>query len=222
MNIEEMQAVFKKLLSWSWVVLLAAGVYLMIELSLPYIGMERNIDFLLTKQKVYHIDYWRVSFYIHVFTSAVVLLAGFTQFRKKYLKTGLHRRAGRVYAYTVLFISAPTGFLMGLHANGGLASKGSFVLLSLLWFATTLWSLVEVRKKRFESHGELMLYSYALTLSAITFRLYTLMFDLLKIDARPHEIYVLVAWLSWVPNLLVAQVMIRNGFVKRLFKSSQA
>lgn len=55
-----------------------------------------------------------------------------------------------------------------------------------------------------------MIRSYALTLSAITLRLYTIMFDYLQIDARPVDIYITTAWLSWVPNLLVAELIINS------------
>ena len=123
-----------------------------------------------------------------------------------------------IYILTVLFVSAPTGFLMGLHANGGLASKASFVLLSTLWFITTLLALINAKRRKFIEHGEWMLYSYALTLSAITFRLIALGFDLLDIRVRPQEVYVTTAWLSWVPNIILAHLMIKMGFIKRLFR----
>jgi hypothetical protein len=203
-----------------WCTGLLVAIWLMFRLSVPYVAFDSHVDFLQTKQKVYHINYWRISFYIHVFTSIVVLPAGFTQFHPGFFPRGWHRRLGTIYLYTVLFISAPTGFLMGLHANGGLAAKASFVLLSLTWFLTTLMAVITVKKKKFEQHGEWMLFSYALTLSAIFFRLYVLFFDLLHINARPSEVYVTVAWLSWVPNLIVALFMIRSGFIRRLYERS--
>jgi hypothetical protein len=201
-----------------WCLGLAAAVYLMFRLSIPYISFQKNIDFLGTKQNVYHIDYWRYAFYAHVFTSVCVLPAGFTQFNSTFFRQGWHRKLGLLYLLTVLFISAPTGFLMGLHANGGLASKASFILLSTLWFITTLLAFISAKNRRFIDHGEWMLYSYALTLSAITFRLIALGFDLLDIRVRPQEVYVTTAWLSWVPNILIAHLLIRLGFIKKLFK----
>jgi hypothetical protein len=203
----------------AWCVGLSAAIYLMYELSVPYTSFQRNTDFLGTKQNVYHIDYWRYAFYAHVFTSIFVLPAGFTQFNSAFFRKSWHRRLGMIYLLTILFISAPTGFLMGMHANGGLASKTSFVLLSTLWFVTTLLALINAKKRRFVEHGEWMLYSYALTLSAISFRLIALGFDVLDIRVRPQEVYVTTAWLSWVPNILIAHLLIKTGFVKRLFKS---
>lgn len=201
-----------------WCVGLATAIYLMFQLSVPYISFQKNIDFLATKQNVYHIDYWRYAFYVHVFTSVFVLPAGFTQFNKAFFRRSWHRKLGMVYVLAVLFLSAPTGLVMGFHANGGLGAKASFVLLSSVWFVTTLLALVTAKKKKFIEHGEWMLYSYALTLSAITFRLLALGFDLFAIHVRPQEVYVTIAWLSWVPNLLLAHLLIRLGFVKALFR----
>jgi len=201
-----------------WCIGLAAAVYLMYQLSVPYTSFQKNIDFLGTKQNVYHIDYWRYAFYAHVFTSIFVLPAGFTQFNSAFFRRAWHRRLGMIYILTVLFISAPTGFLMGLHANGGLASKASFIMLSTLWFVTTLLAFINARRRRFIEHGEWMLYSYALTLSAITFRLIALGFDLFEVHVHPREVYVTTAWLSWVPNLVIAHLLIKTGFIKSLFK----
>ncbi|HZH35980.1 MAG TPA: DUF2306 domain-containing protein [Flavisolibacter sp.] len=201
-----------------WCAGLALATYLMFRLSVPYVSFQKNIDFLATKQNVYHIDYWRYAFYAHVFTSILVLPAGFTQFTKVFFRRGLHRKLGMVYILTVLFITAPTGLLMGIHANGGLGAKASFVLLSTVWFITTLLALITAKKKRFIDHGEWMLYSYALTLSAITFRLLALGFDLFDIRVRPQEVYVTIAWLSWVPNILIAHLLIKMGYIKALFR----
>ncbi len=202
-----------------WCAGLAVATYFMFRLSVPYVSFEKNVDFLATKQNVYHIDYWRVAFYAHVFTSIMVLPAGFTQFNKTFFAQGWHRWLGMIYIITVLLIAAPTGLLMGLHANGGLGAKASFVLLSLTWFVTTLLALVSAKQKRFAEHGEWLFYSYALTLSAITFRLLALGFDVFDIRVRPQEVYVTIAWLSWVPNLFVAHLLIKLGCVKRLLKN---
>ena len=201
-----------------WCAGLAAAIYLMFRLSVPYTSFQKSIDFLATKQNVYHIDYWRYSFYAHVFTSILVLPAGFTQFNKAFFRGSWHRRLGMIYILTVIFISAPTGFLMGLHANGGLGAKASFVLLSSLWFGTTLAALLTAKRKRFAEHGEWMFYSYSLALSAISFRLLALSFDFFDILVPPREVYVTIAWLSWVPNIIITHLLIKMGYVKSLLR----
>jgi Predicted membrane protein (DUF2306) len=211
-----MQKYALRLIQFVLLACLLWGSWLMLQLSLPYTGFEKNVDFLATKQLIYHLKYWRVSFYVHVFTSIFVLLAGFTQFSGTILHRYplLHRRMGMSYIIIVLFFSGPASFLMAINANGGLPAKASFTLLSLCWFMATLLSYYYVRKKNYAIHGEWILRSYALSVSAITLRFYAYLFDVFNIHARPLEVYITVAWLSWVPNLIIAEIMIRKGFVE--------
>lgn len=182
----------------------------MLRLSLPYTAMRNDVDFLQTKQNVYHIDYWRGSFYVHVFTSIFVLLAGLTQFnsyiQKKHKR--IHRLMGYIYVLLVVFITGPAAFMMGWHANGGLPARTSFTLLAFLWVTFTGFAWWYAAKRRFIQHREFMMRSYALTLSAITLRVYTFSFAYFNIHARPVEIYITTAWLSWVPNLIIAEMII--------------
>ena len=57
-----------------------------------------------------------------------------------------------------------------------------------------------------------MIRSYALTLSAITLRIYTVAFSFFNVPARPVEIYITTAWLSWVPNLIIAEMIINYAW----------
>jgi uncharacterized membrane protein len=172
--------------------------------------MKSDVDFLQTKQNIYHITYWRWSFYIHVFTSIFVLLAGLTQFnkflQKKYKR--VHRIIGYLYVLLVVFITGPAAFMMGWHANGGLPARTSFTLLAFLWVVFTAFAWWYATRKNFIYHRKFMIRSYALTLSAIALRLYTIGFESLHLDAKPVEIYITTAWLSWVPNLIIAEIII--------------
>lgn len=208
---------------WLWLAGLVWSFYLMAELSLPYTALRRNVDFLLSKQRVYHLVWWRVSFYVHVFTSILVLPAGLTQFSRFFLyrRPLWHRRAGWLYVAVVLLLAAPSGFLMALRANGGLPARTSFVLLGILWFGSTLRAWVLVRNHLFEKHADWMLRSYALTLSAIALRTYAWLFDVLNIHMAPRNVYILIAWVSWVPNLLIAEWLIKKGFNRYLLKPSR-
>lgn len=218
-----MKRIIKKIVYILLLSTLALSCGLMIKLSWPYRVIEPNIDFLLTKQNVYHISSWRISFYAHVFTSILILVAGFTQFSKYVLEhhTKIHRITGWVYFATVLFISGPAAFVMALKANGGLPARASFILLSVVWYVCTLIALIRVKQHRYQLHAEWMIRSYALTLSAITLRLYAYIFDILHINFPPRDVYITIAWLSWVPNLLIAEIIIKtqSARIKRIHTS---
>lgn len=195
--------------------------WLMLRLSLPYLALKPGVDFLKSKTEVYHLDAWRVGFYLHVFSSVLVLIAGATQFSGLILHRfpSLHRWMGWTYVIVLLFFSGPGAVVMAFYANGGLPAQASFVLLSLLWYVFTIAAFVSALKKKWVLHARFMLRSYALTFSAVTLRLLVYLFVSSRwTDARPQEIYITVAWLSWVPNLILAEVLIGIGVVDRQLK----
>ena len=201
---------------------LAFFSYLMIRLSYPYTALQPDVDFLRSKQGVYDIDYWRLSFYTHVFASSLVLLAGFTQFSGTILRRypRLHRTMGYVYIITVLFVSGPAALVMGFYANGGVPARTSFVLLASLWLVFTALAWWYAVRRRFLLHGAFLYRSYALTLSALTLRSYTFLLEWGNAPIHPRDLYIVTAWLSWVPNLLVAEWLIQYRGVSKVLKKS--
>lgn len=203
---------------------IAYASYLLILLSLPYIHFERNVDFLKTKQLIYHLKYWRVSFYIHVFTSPVVIISGLFQFNRWILKnhSRIHRISGYAYILTVIFITGPAAFIMSLWANGGRIAQLSFVLLSILWILFTYLAYHHLKKGSIDRHAKWMLRSYALTLSAVTLRFYAYLFDVFNLDLGPKETYILLAYIAWIPNLLMAEILIKLGYTRYLLVFREA
>jgi hypothetical protein len=193
----------------------------MAELSVPYLQMKHDVDFLKTKYNVYHIDYWRIGFYAHVFTSVFVLLAGAIQFSRYVIFKWprVHKFAGYSYIWLVLFVSGPGALAMAIHANGGLPAKGSFVLQTCLWFLFTSAAWYYAIKKKWTQHAEAMLLSYSLTFAAVTLRVLVVILSQMHIKGlRPLDAYIFVAWMSWVPNMVVAALLIHLGLVKWYFK----
>jgi hypothetical protein len=62
-----------------------------------------------------------------------------------------------------------------------------------------------------------MIRSYALTLSALTLRAWKWSITN-TVELPPMDVYRAVAWLGWVPNLLIAELLIRrHGLVNLVF-----
>lgn len=196
------------------------SAFLMLRLTLPYTAFRPGIDFLRTKVSVYGILHWRWSFYIHIFTAMAALLAGATQFSPWLLRhrPRVHRIMGYVYVIDVLFITGPAALVMSYYANGGLSAKISFVLQSLCWLLFTWLALRRAFQRRFVSHGEWMLRSYALTFAAITLRTYNALLFYFHSGLNPVDRYVLISWTSWTVNLVVAELLIRGGVVRRIVR----
>lgn len=209
-----------KILSWSGAGVVLYASWLLILLTLPYLTFERTTDFLASKQLVYHLDWWRLSFYVHIFSSPVVILSGLFQFNRKLIHQypKIHRTLGKIYIATVVFVSGPAALIMAFYANGNDLTKTSFVILSCLWLLFTWQGYRAARQRDFIRHGKLVLRSYALTLSAVTLRFYAYMMDITGVDMTPKDAYLLLSWISWIPNLLLAEVMIRYGYIRYLMK----
>jgi hypothetical protein len=208
------------MLRWTLLGVLAFFSFLMIRLTIPYGSMQPDTGFLKSKQYVYYTTSWRLSFYTHVFSSCLVLMAGFTQFSGTILRRWprVHRVCGYIYIITALFISGPAAWWMGIYANGGFAAKVSFVLQASLWLIFTALAWWFAIRKRWLLHGSFLYRSYALALAAISLRGYTYLLDWLALDIRPRDIYIATAWLSWVPNLLIAEWLIQYRGVSRMLK----
>lgn len=199
----------KNIFGFLWIILILYFTYLMLLLTVPYLSFKLNVDFLLTKQNIIHIKFWRYAFYAHILTSLFVLLAGAVQFWEYFLQhfKKLHRFIGKIYVFIILLVSGPGALVMSFYANGNIISRSSFVLLSVLWMVFTALAFYFALKRNFVQHRKFMIRSYALTLSAITLRLYALILpNFVHLNAKDE--YALIAWTSWSINLLVAELII--------------
>ncbi len=181
----------------------------MARITAPYIPYNTDVGFLQIKQQYIDIDHWRIAFFVHVYTSIWVLLAGFTQFsetiRNRYSK--LHRVLGYIYAADILLITGPAGLLMGFYANGGITSQIAFVTLAIAWIFCTAMAVLKARSGDYDAHRNYMIRSYALTLSALTLRAWKWSINN-SVELPPMDVYRAVAWVGWVPNLLIAEILI--------------
>ncbi len=183
---------------------------LMIRITLPYLSLDTDVKFLKIKQWLIHNPYWKVAFFTHVFSSIFLLLAGFTQFYDPIRKfSTVHRMVGKMYIIIIVFLSGPAGFIMALYANGGIPSQVAFSILCILWIFFTAKAWIEIRKGNYINHGNYMLRSYALTISALTLRAWKFIIVMI-FHPHPMDGYMIVAWLGWVPNLLIAEWLIKR------------
>ena len=218
--------ILRKALHISLLLLLLIFSGFMIRLTLSYFSFETNVAFLQIKQWVFKeygglvSNIWIVAFYIHVFTSLLALIAGFTQFNRKLLNSNVHRVIGGVYIVVILLLTGPSGLIMGLLANGGIFSIIAFTLLSVLWWFNTFMAYRTVKQKQYDRHAKYMFRSYALTLSAITLRLWKFTIVNYIYEIPPMDLYRLVAWLGWVPNLVIAELMIFKGWPQRILNKN--
>lgn len=187
--------------------------YLLLLITLQYIPYDTDIAFLRIKQEVIVLNHYKIAFFTHVYTSIFLMIFGAFQFsnyiQRKYIK--LHRISGRIYVGILLLLSGPSGLVMSYYANGGLLAQVSFLLLSTFWMLFTFLSLYFILKKQVIKHQKFAIRGFALTLSAISLRLfkYLLVFFF---EPLPMDAYRIAAWSGWTFNLLVAEIIIYYKF----------
>ena len=191
---------------------LSMGTFFMLTMIIEYSSFRTDIHFLKLKQVYLPITIWRVCFYIHVFSSVLALAAGLTQFsghiQRKYKK--VHRTIGKIYVIVVLLVNFPTALVLAYYANGLLPTKIAFTLLDCLWFFFTFRAYTAIRKKKIIEHKEFMIRSFALTFSAITLRTWNIVLSETFPGTDQLTLYMIDAWMGFVPNLLVAEWLIRR------------
>ena len=188
----------------------------MLRIIFLYIPVRTDVAFLQVKQDYIDIKPWRIAFFVHVFTSILALLAGFTQFSNKLQRQRpkLHRALGYIYVIDVLMVTGPAGLLMSFYANGGPFAQLAFILLSFLWLTTTAIALWQAKMRNFRRHRIYMIRSFALTLSAVTLRLWKVLLANFT-TLPPMDRYRIIAWLGWTLNLLIAELIIYNYITKK-------
>ena len=199
----------------AWLLFFAYFFMLMVQLTLRYIPLSSEVSFLQIKQtEVSGIKAYLPVFYVHVYSAIFVLLAGFTQFNARILTNypKIHKCLGYLYVGFVLVFASPSGIFIGWFANGGLISKTSFIILGILWFWFTLKATLLILKRKITAHKKFMYRSFALAASAITLRLWKVILVYLFHPA-PMDVYQIIAWLGWIPNLLIAEWLIKKKFI---------
>jgi uncharacterized membrane protein len=188
--------------------------WLMLKITLEYIPFNPNVSFLMIKQtEVQGRPEYLYFFYTHVYTSIFVLFSGFLAIlRKDFGFRNFHKNMGKIYIFLILALAAPSGIYMGFFANGGFFSKISFVILGSFWWLTTYKAYQSAKQKRFKEHKQWMWRSFALTLSALTLRIWKVIIVYL-FHPNPMDVYQIIAWLGWIPNILLIEYLITKKHI---------
>jgi len=195
-----------RLASYTALVLLSLGVvgYAIFVYGFRPLGAMLHPDMRATYEA------HRVGIYAHVFAAAVALILGPFQFstalRARY--PALHRWSGRLYLGVGVLVGGLAGLYMAAHAFGGPAARLGFACLAVGWLYTGLRGYLAIRARDIVTHRRWMVRNFALTFAAVTLRLWL---PASVASGIAFELaYPVIAWLCWVPNLLVAELVLRR------------
>jgi uncharacterized membrane protein len=158
---------------------------------------------------LYHAELRPLAFYSHIILASVALILVPFQLwpglRKR--RIYLHRLLGRIYGTSIL-ASGIGGFWLALTTTSGIAASWGFGLLAVAWIGATAHGIGFAIRGDIAAHQRWMIRSAALTMAAVTLRIYLVIG---MVAGFPYEYIVgLLAWICWVPNLIVAEIIIRK------------
>ena len=176
-------------------------------MSFRFLALGMNDAF---PEMIGHITDSKFAFVAHVTAAPIALVLGTMNMldRRRKKRRTLHRWTGRAYAVAIL-IGGLSGFALAIGASGGLAATFGFGILSILWIVTTAQAVRFAIARNFVAHRRWIIRSFALTLAAVTLRLY-LPFFMIFGEMTYAQASVWVAWLCWVPNLALAEWWLRR------------
>jgi hypothetical protein len=181
---------------------------LLIYNTIPYFSFNKDLSFILERSILFENNIYRASFYIHIAAGMFCIAATLIQFSRYILKKkkAIHVWSGRIYVFVVLLLGAPTGLYMSFFAKGSLYERCLFMFMAMFWFYTTFKGLTTILKKNVLAHKIWMIRSYAMAMTAVTFRVYHIVFFVLGWDHL--ENYELSLWISVLGNMLIAEWII--------------
>ncbi|WP_246541528.1 DUF2306 domain-containing protein [Roseibium polysiphoniae] len=169
------------------------------------LGVQASMDFL-----AHHLPDNRWFLYAHIAVAPLALALLPVQLngrlRKRYPK--LHRWAGRFYVLLIT-LSGVAALQLAATTQAGPVAAAGFALLGVIWLIVTGLGFLTGWKRDFVQHRRWMVRSAALTFAAVTLRVYLALSMVLGLPFEPA--YTAIAWLCWVPNLIVAEIYLRGG-----------
>ena len=183
------------------------GWWIVLVLAVPIVGYA--LAYVIVGERVYPPNLaasfvarpWGI--YPHALFGSLALGAGALQFNRWLIvrHRPFHRVLGTVYVVAATVVGL-AGLYMSVYSFGGLVTHVGFGMLAVLLLWTTLRAYLAARQRAIAAHRRWMLLSYALIFGAVTLRIELPLLIMAFGDFTPA--YQVVAWLSWVPNLLWA------------------
>lgn len=183
-----------------------------------YVLLRRPADVLL--RTFVEQPFW---LYLHIIPSIIALVTGPFQFVQsiRARNPAVHRWLGRIYLALGILPGALGGLVIAQTTEAGLVGRVGISLLALLWLWTGWNAYRTIRRGQVQEHKAWMIRNYALTFAAVTLRLYLPIGIMVLLpglesnyngnfDALFLDVYATTFWLSWVPNLVVAERLIER------------
>jgi uncharacterized membrane protein len=161
----------------------------------------------------------RLAFYLHIVFAGLALLLSPLQFagRLRARAPRVHRVIGRV-VLTSIAVGGTAGLVIAPLNVAGPVGTAGFGMLALLWLGCGWTAFRAIRRGDVLNHRRWMVRTFALTYAAVTLRLWLGILIGLQIgfggvdeDLAFDRAYLIVPFLAWIPNLIVAELYLAKS-----------
>ena len=152
--------------------------------------------------------------YLHIVGSALALLLSPWQLSARVRRRipRLHRVGGRL-TLAGIAVGGTAGLVLSPFNAAGPVGTAGFGLLAVVWLGCAAAALRAILRGDVASHRRWAIRTFALTYAGVTLRLWLAVFIVgsgLDEQTAFDRFYPLTAFLSWVPNLLLAEWLLRR------------
>ena len=181
---------------------------LLVRNTIPYFSFSQEFIFIQERAVLFARSIYKYSFYIHIFAGMLCISTALLQFSTLILKKRkkIHIWSGRIYVMVVLLLGAPTGLYMSFFAKGSYWERVLFMFMAVYWFFTTMQGFTTILKKNVLAHKVWMIRSYSMAMTAVTFRIYYILFYFMGAELLFN--YEISLWISVLGNMLFAELVI--------------
>jgi uncharacterized membrane protein len=189
---------------------LALGTLLLLPVVWIGYGMRPLGSTVTPDMAVVFQTHW-IGISTHIIASALALLLAPIQVSSRVRRRwpAAHRWMGRAYLGLGVAPGGLAGLYMGTLSSRGGVARGGFICLALLWLYTGWNAYRTIRCGDVSGHRRWILRNVSLTGGAILLRVYMGLFGVAGVSFEIS--YPIIAWLAWVPNLVLMELWLRRS-----------
>lgn len=190
-----------------WAIVIYFALYLA-GIALAYFSFDMDYHFLKSKQDMLDNTIWLVFFYVHLFFGVTATLSGFPLFFKRLIhyRSYWHKQIGKLYIFSILFFTGPTGLYLAFSAEGGPWASIGFIGMSIAWMLPTYLAYYHIINKRLKAHYKWVVRSYCMTLSGVTLRIFTPIGS--HFVGFEEETNFIISAYVWIFNMLLGELIL--------------
>ena len=195
----------RRLAGPGWVIMTLACVSITIIAS-RYLTFDPEVYFPAQREPYLQHEF---ALGVHVLSGMLALLIGPFQFVRRlwHRFVRVHRFMGATYVASATALGV-SGLILAPTAYTGLVASAGFTVLDLAMLFTTWTALRMIFAGRYGEHRRWMIRSFSLIMAGVMLRVWSPLYSVVAavgiVDFSFETAYAGIAWLCWVPNLLLA------------------